>query len=223
MNALARGSVEKVKEVQGLFSFLPELEVLYQDLVWGSSGYSSCQCCATQSWWMLFTLVIAIGGTFPYALRAVAIPWSLDQDKLVKSSQLCFLFLQMEFPPSAASLNKSLNRSSVHYKSNYIISIKRILHSLILVGDEMIFLGEIPRNIRCLFHPPHSLHLPLCLINSNSEVVLVKHLKGLFGSMLNVFLRSLHLNFSFNYIHYTKRRDCDCRIFALDAYILSQA
>jgi hypothetical protein len=33
MNALARGSVEKVKEVQGLFSFLPELEVLYQDLV----------------------------------------------------------------------------------------------------------------------------------------------------------------------------------------------
>ena len=29
---------------------------------------------------MLCTLVIAIG-TFPYALRAVAIPWSLDQDK----------------------------------------------------------------------------------------------------------------------------------------------
>ena len=83
MNALARGSVEKVKEVQGLFSFLPELEVLYQDLVWGSSGFSSCQCCATQSWWMLFTLVIAIGGTFPYALRAVAIPWSPDQDTQV--------------------------------------------------------------------------------------------------------------------------------------------
>jgi hypothetical protein len=31
---------------------------------------------------MLYTLVIAIG-TFPYALRAVAIPWSLDQDNNV--------------------------------------------------------------------------------------------------------------------------------------------
>ena len=48
-------------------------------------------------------------------------------------------------------------------------------------------------------------------------------LKSLFGSMLNVFLSSLHLNFSFNYIHYMKRRDCDCRFFALDAYILKQA
>ena len=30
---------------------------------------------------MLCTLVIAIG-TFPYALRAVATPWSLDQDNV---------------------------------------------------------------------------------------------------------------------------------------------
>jgi hypothetical protein len=42
---------------------------------------SSPQFCATQSCWMLCTLVIAMG-TFPYALRAVAIPWSLDQDRL---------------------------------------------------------------------------------------------------------------------------------------------
>ena len=34
---------------------------------------------------MLCTLVIAIG-TFPYALRAVAIHWSLDQDTLGKMS-----------------------------------------------------------------------------------------------------------------------------------------
>ena len=34
---------------------------------------------------MLCTLVIAIG-TFPYALRAVAIPWSLDQDNSEQSS-----------------------------------------------------------------------------------------------------------------------------------------
>jgi hypothetical protein len=32
MKSLARGSVEKEKEAQGLFSFLSELEVLYQDL-----------------------------------------------------------------------------------------------------------------------------------------------------------------------------------------------
>ncbi len=41
MKSLARGSVEKEKEAQGLFSFLSELEVLYQDLDWGSSGFSS--------------------------------------------------------------------------------------------------------------------------------------------------------------------------------------
>jgi hypothetical protein len=98
-------------------------------------------------------MVIAIGGTCPYALRAVAIPWSLDQDKVVKSSQLCFLFLQMEYPPSAASLNKSLNRSSVHYQSNYIISIKRILHSFILVGDEVICQISIPSSSFITFTP----------------------------------------------------------------------
>ncbi len=32
---------------------------------------------------MLCTLVIAIG-TFPYALRTVATPWSLDQDRNVR-------------------------------------------------------------------------------------------------------------------------------------------
>jgi hypothetical protein len=42
---------------------------------------------------MLFTLVIAIG-TFPYALRAVAIPWSLDQDS-VHSEIVRLLFLQV--------------------------------------------------------------------------------------------------------------------------------
>jgi hypothetical protein len=42
---------------------------------------------------MLFTLVIAIG-TFPYALRTVGIPWSLDQDS-VHSEFVRLLFLQV--------------------------------------------------------------------------------------------------------------------------------
>ncbi len=56
------------------------------------------QSCVMQSCWMWCTLVITIG-TFPYALRAVAAPWSPDQD--------IHLLIRMNTP-------KSLGFSPVH-------------------------------------------------------------------------------------------------------------
>ncbi len=49
--------------------------------------FSSSQFCATQSCWMLCTMVIPIR-TFHYALRAAAIPWSPDQDRSLRASLL---------------------------------------------------------------------------------------------------------------------------------------
>ena len=87
--------------------------------------------------------------------------------------------------------------------SNFETLVKRF-HAEVVPCDQQTYVKNMVKNwpyhkhkhVICLFHPPHSLHLPPCLINSFSEVVFFKHLKSLFGSMLHVFLSSLHLFFS---------------------------
>jgi hypothetical protein len=73
---------------------------------------------------MLCTLVIAIG-TFPYALRAVATPWSLDQDMIV-----CNTFKKPFDPGSPQAFDNEVKEKNIQAenKTNLlrVMAVRRI-------------------------------------------------------------------------------------------------